>query len=771
MLTLKNLEPDSDAYGSKAAGLAQIRNAGLSVPAGLVITPFAVKYVLDNGAYAGLGRFMDDGLRELDRHRRQSSSRPLLVSVRSGAAVSMPGMMDTILNVGLTPQTVERVAQLYGEEFAYDLYARFLVQFGTLALGISPSAFDSPLPSGKARIDELRLTIFKQTRRPMIDDLRRQLEVAILAVGRSWNSERAIAYRQEHGISDDIGTAVIIQEMYFGNAPGGKSCSGVVLSRNPATGENEMAGEYVVAQGDEIVSGRITPLPIEQLQLNMPKAFFELQAGVKKLEAKLRKVVEVEFTVENDQLVFLQVRGARLQAKAAAKTAVDMVREGLITQSAALDLTRNLPRSFPVFEPVALDHALSNGGVLSRGLAASSGVAVGEAVFCPKKAVDWRKEGRNPILLRPDTSPDDFAGMLAADAFVTGRGGTTCHAAVVARGLGRPAVVAAKELFQHGSVTGVVEGEIVSVDGNTGAVFRGELPIRETVMDESFATLAKWKGELGDDKPRIRYPLRDQFFNGNDLLIDFYLTSLLDKELAGTPLEAVAAELRLSTHQYIADVLAMYLFIAVAGEARYYVWSKPFSSPDSTDYQNLRGGVKSVEDLPFTKALREFQVEYSNDRAPAQLKVLEYLSNAPLQQIIEFVDLVAKAFAEPRFKGTSVAGNLWAVIAETLAAYLKGEIPVSLFVDRVFDLRHNGGQLFDKHPMLRSKTNERRLKEQLDAKQKARNLQRLIANPLFRSQSEDVKTLLRRWERLNNGKQQRGNTPRAAHIQGAPVQA
>ncbi|HZU06021.1 MAG TPA: pyruvate, phosphate dikinase [Chloroflexota bacterium] len=495
--------------GGKGAGCAQMTRAGLPVPPGFTITTEACNAYYQAGKQfpPGLWEQVLAALRELEAKtgkRFGDRTNPLLVSVRSGAALSMPGMMDTVLNLGLNDATVEGLAALTGNpRFAYDAYRRFIQMFGRIVLGVPGERFDAIFEEYKRRagaqqdtdldaatlreiVAAFKQLIERETGRPFPTDPLEQLRLAIAAVFESWMGKRAVDYRNFYKIPHDLGTAVNVQTMVFGNL-GDDSGTGVAFTRNPITGEKQLFGEFLLnAQGEDVVAGIRTPMPIAKMAEVLPQAYQQLEAIARRLEATYRDMQDLEFTVERGRLYMLQTRTGKRSAQAALKIAVDMVREGLITREEAV--LRVEPEQVeqllvPHFEPAAVEEARQNGRLLTKGLNASPGVAVGRAVFDADRAAELGRAGERVVLVRPETSPDDIHGLIEAQGVLTARGGMTSHAAVVARGMGKPAVVGAEAIqldlaARRFAVDGriVQEGDWISLDGSTGEVFLGELP-------------------------------------------------------------------------------------------------------------------------------------------------------------------------------------------------------------------------------------------------------------------------------------------------------
>ncbi|MER3456591.1 MAG: pyruvate, phosphate dikinase [candidate division GAL15 bacterium] len=518
--------PMRDLLGGKGAGLAEMTRIGIPVPPGFTITTEACReYYRRGGQFPpGLWEEVQEALREVERRmgrRFGDPEQPLLVSVRSGAKFSMPGMMDTVLNLGLNDRTVEGLSRMTDNpRFAYDAYRRFVQMFGRIVLGVPGEVFEEVLEAAKRRdgqrrqdtdlsAEELRelvrrfLSLVRQhTGGEFPQDPFEQLRLAIRAVFGSWMGKRAVDYRRVHRIPDDLGTAVNVQAMVFGNL-GWDSATGVAFTRNPATGEKRLYGEYLPnAQGEDVVAGIRTPKPLEELAAEMPEAYRQLVEVAERLERHYRDMQDVEFTIERGGLWMLQTRAGKRTGAAAVRIAVDMVREGLVDERTAVlrvepELLAQLLH--PTVDESARQHAYQNAQFLTRGLPASPGAASGRMVLDPDRAEQLAARGERVILVRSETAPEDFHGMVAAGAILTARGGMTSHAAVVARGMGKPCVVGAEELVvdlqaRAVQVNGRVleEGTWITVDGSTGEVFVGELPTREPQLSGEFATFMEW---------------------------------------------------------------------------------------------------------------------------------------------------------------------------------------------------------------------------------------------------------------------------------------
>ena len=505
-----------DLLGGKGAGLAEMTRAGLPTPPGFTITTAACNDYFAAGEQLPAGLWDDvlDALHDVERQTGKGfgdPANPLLVSVRSGAKFSMPGMMDTVLNLGLNEATLAGLVKLTGNErFGWDAYRRFIQMFGRIVMDVKAERFDEPLEAAKhahgkdARdtdltVDDLKglVQAFKavvkaDTGRDFPADPLEQLDLAIKAVFASWFGKRANDYRNSQKIAHDLGTAVNVVTMVFGNM-GDDSGTGVAFTRNPNTGTGELYGEYLTnAQGEDVVAGIRTPSPISQLKSDMPTVYDEFQRIGKELEGHYRDVQDLEFTIERGKLYMLQTRSAKRTAAAAVRIAVDMVDEGVLTPAEAVGRIEpaqvdQLLRA--TFDPAALKTAKR----IVKGLNASPGAAVGRAVFDADTAVEWVGRGEKVILVRIETSPDDFHGMAVAEGIITARGGATSHAAVVARQIGKPCVAgsAALDVDYPGrsaacSITGIdfAEGDWLSLDGTTGDLYLGALATVEARFEE-----------------------------------------------------------------------------------------------------------------------------------------------------------------------------------------------------------------------------------------------------------------------------------------------
>jgi pyruvate, orthophosphate dikinase len=529
--------------GGKGCELAEMTNLGIPVPPGFTITTgaWAAYEAAGKKHPPGLWKQVENGLARLEAaagSRLGDPDRPLLVSVRSGARASMPGMMDTVLNLGLNDRTVEGLARrTRNERFAWDCYRRFFTIFGDVVLGIDRGAFDALLDHAKEEAgaktdaevptDALRALVAEQKRlveertgHPFPQDPLEQLRLAINAVFDSWWAKKAVDYRRIQRLSDDWGTAVTVMAMVFGNL-GNTSGTGVCFSRDPASGERRFFGEFLVnAQGEDVVAGIRTPEHVDDLERRMPKVYAQLVAIKDKLERHYRDMQDIEFTVQDGRLYILQTRSGKRTGAAAVRMAVEMVKEGLFD-----DRTIKSPeprRAMAIHtallrvEPGSLNQLLvqtvdprTTYTAIAKGLAATAAAAVGKVVLDPERAVEMALRGEKVILVRAETSPEDVAGMHVAEGILTSRGGLTSHAAVVARGWGKCCIVGAGDvvvdednhLFRAGKSV-VHEGQVITLNGATGEVIVGSLPLVDPELSEDFRQLLGWARQVATTKVR-----------------------------------------------------------------------------------------------------------------------------------------------------------------------------------------------------------------------------------------------------------------------------
>jgi len=513
--------------GGKGANLAEMTNLGIPVPPGFTITTEVCTYFMEKGSYPdGLEEQVAEGVARLEKAMGKkfgSAEDPLLVSVRSGARVSMPGMMDTILNLGLNDTTVRGLSAKSGDErFAYDSYRRFVQMYGNVVMGVEGEKFDSLIWDAKREdgvehdyqlspqrlrslVERFKGIVKESTGQDFPEEPWDQLWGAIGAVFKSWNNKRAISYRNINNIPHHWGTAVNVQAMVFGNL--GEDCAtGVAFTRDPATGERRFFGEYLPnAQGEDVVAGIRTPLPVnrnsggdpqESLEVKMPEIYRQLESIYQKLESHYKDMQDIEFTIQENKLWLLQTRNGKRTGRAAVRIAVDMVDEGLIDERTAV--TRVEPEQLEQLLHPMVDPKVK-AEPIAKGLPASPGAATGRVVFSVEEALEVSGKGDKVILVRVETSPEDVEGMKAAEAILTSRGGMTSHAAVVARGMGKCCVVGCgdiaidyeKRLFRAGGKT-VKAGDYITLDGTKGAVYEGRLPTVEPALDEYFQRFMTW---------------------------------------------------------------------------------------------------------------------------------------------------------------------------------------------------------------------------------------------------------------------------------------
>ena len=508
--------------GGKGANLAEMANLGIPVPPGFTISTEACTLYLGEGGYPK--EIETEILKAVDKLEKSTGKKigdkkdPLLVSVRSGARASMPGMMDTVLNLGLNDESVVGLAEKTGNmRFAYDCYRRFISMFGDVVLEVDFDKFEKKLEEEKKKnkiksdtdltVENLKSLV--ETYKKIIkenkgfdfpQDPEKQLFMTINAVFDSWNTQRAVIYRKLNNIPDDWGTAVNVQSMVYGNK-GNTSGTGVAFTRNPSTGENKFFGEYLInAQGEDVVAGIRTPSEISTLRDRIPAAYDQLIGICKKLETHFKDMQDIEFTIEDSTLFMLQTRTGKRTASSAAKIAVDMVNEGLIDKKTAV--MRVTPAQIdqllhPMIDPTAKQN------IIAKGLPASPGAAVGKVVFTPEDAERMKENGDKVILVRTETSPEDIGGMYVSEGVLTVRGGMTSHAAVVGRGMGKPCVVGCGEItiypdekkFFVGSIE-IKELDYITIDGSTGCVIMGQMPLIPPSISEDIEILLGWADEF-----------------------------------------------------------------------------------------------------------------------------------------------------------------------------------------------------------------------------------------------------------------------------------
>ncbi|MDD2427532.1 MAG: pyruvate, phosphate dikinase, partial [Eubacteriales bacterium] len=514
-----------ELLGGKGANLAEMTGMGLPVPQGFTITTEACNRYYDEGGVISEEIIQEivDAMKEEEERTGKvfgDPEKPLLVSVRSGSRASMPGMMDTVLNLGLNDEVVEGLAKLTeNERFAYDSYRRFIMMFADVVMEVHKDLFEEELDRIKAEkgvkldleltADDMKTVVknFKaiyerEKGEAFPQDPMAQLMESITAVFRSWNNPRALFYRQMNNIPSKWGTAVNVQEMVYGNM-GETSGTGVAFTRDPATGENVLYGEYLInAQGEDVVAGVRTPEPISHLQDQFPDIYDEFKKYADELELHYGDMQDLEFTIENGKLFILQTRSGKRTASAALKIAVDMVAEGILSREEAIlhiDPSQLDALMHPMFE----EKALAAADQIAKGLPASPGAATGKIVFSADQAFEMAKEGEKVILVRDETSAEDIHGMSAAEGILTARGGMTSHAAVVARGMGKCCVAGSSDIsinYAQGTMKAdgrtFHAGDWISLDGSTGTVYAGQIATKDAEQSDDFVTVMEWADEF-----------------------------------------------------------------------------------------------------------------------------------------------------------------------------------------------------------------------------------------------------------------------------------
>jgi pyruvate, orthophosphate dikinase len=670
-----------DLLGGKGANLAEMTSLRLPVPPGFTITTTACNERLRSGAFPeGLEREIDEHLRRLESRmsrRLGDTENPLLVSVRSGARYSMPGMMDTVLNLGLNDRSVLGLARQAGSDrFAYDSYRRFIQMFAKIVMGVPGDLFEDALERAKARkgpdardtdleavdlldlVERFKDIVREQSGRLFPDDPRQQLRMAIDAVFSSWNNERAKTYRKQYRIPDDLGTAVNVVAMVFGNL-GDDSGTGVAFTRDPATGEKGVYGDYLPnAQGEDVVAGIRNALPLAELNHLNPDAYRQLLQIMSTLEKHYRDMCDIEFTIEQGKLWMLQVRVGKRTGAAAVKMAVDMVGERLITRDEAVG--RVEPEQLdqllhPQFDPKA------KVDVLAKGLNASPGAAVGTAVFDADTAEGRAANGEDVILVRRETNPDDLHGMIAARGILTSHGGKTSHAAVVARGMGKPAVCGAEALkidtagrsFTSGSTT-VRDGDVISIDGTTGRIVVGKVALVEPKLSADFETLLSWADQLrqlnvrtnADDGPSA---VKARKFGAEGIGL------CRTEHMFGTPGDPrlpIFRQVILAAPQARAAQLALIQSEKEAAEAR----GKAKKAAEE-EVRKAKAVLKSPEASPYFEGLKKLLAGQRRDfeaifKAMDGLPVTIRLLDPPLHEFLPSSKELELAMATPTLKGS-----------------------------------------------------------------------------------------------------------------------
>lgn len=705
--------------GGKGAGLGVLSRLGLPVPPGLCVATLVSRHAmvhageLPEGLTAQLRAAMGR-VEERTGKRFGDPENPLLVSVRSGAEVSMPGMMDTILNLGINDAIAEGIARNRGGRFAYDCYRRFLTMYGSIVCKVEERLFEGA-PSTSDTCRRFRELIAKTTGTPVPEDPWEQLDRAVRAVIESWRNPRAVTYRRINGITDTLGTAITIQEMVYGNLDD-RSCSGVVFSRNVATGAPGLYGEFLpCAQGEDVVAGTHSPLPISAMEQWNGAVYRQLRESVELLERHYKAIVDVEFTVEDDVLHLLQCRAAQTSPEATATFAVHEVCRKRMTRDRAVALLSPKQSDLLAGRASLLESAVEEAvasGRTAMGQPASPGVAVGIAALTPTRAEELARQGERVILVRRDTDPDDLSGMVVAKGILTATGGTTCHAAVVARDLGVPAVVGMSCRLESLAVFEAIrEGDYVSLDGATGLVALDRLPIRQPEMTRELRLFHWWANRKRhrDRKPKLDSKWAQSVYGANRILCDVYLSDAMASASASSPLGVEANDLRIEVHHSAAKIFAVYLTLAVAVEL----------NQSSAYGASLHRAPEAAE-----KLFSEYRAFLGSTQA---LQFLSRLEAMPREKQIEFFALSSEVFSRGYFE-PGFGGRPWGVISETVQHFLEGQMSHTILVDHVFDLQHHGRKMFDKHPMLCNPlTNEELLQKQLSNKRNATTIEDLYA--------------------------------------------
>ncbi len=520
----------SGLLGGKGANLAEMSNLGINVPPGFTVTTEVCNYFIQNKSFPeNFDKELSSSIKKLQDYSGKvfgNSDNPLLLSVRSGAKISMPGMMDSILNIGLNDENVNHLSKVFNDErFALDSYRRLIQMYGNVVLGIDHKRFEAIIEN-KKRIDNLdsdaefnpehlqwiidayKNTIERFSSEPFPQDPQEQLIGSVKAVFNSWLNKRAITYRKINNIPENWGTGATVQTMVFGNL-NENSGTGVAFTRFPSTGKNELYGEYLMnAQGEDVVAGLRTPFPITKHEKNVdlslseehPKLHAQIREIATKLENHYKEVQDIEFTIENKKLYLLQTRKAKRTAQASVKIAVDMHNEKIVSKEEAINMV-DADSITSILHPQFVESQEKE--VFGKGLNASPGAAFGEIVFDADKAEEEANKGRNVILVRDETSPEDIHGMFSSVAILTTKGGMTSHAAVVARGMGRPCIVGAENLVIDYSKKIIStkektleEGDLISIDGSSGEIYIGELELEAATLSEEFSTLMNWCNEI-----------------------------------------------------------------------------------------------------------------------------------------------------------------------------------------------------------------------------------------------------------------------------------
>ncbi len=726
--------PDSKKdLGGKGAGLVELVKLGARVPHGFTITTAVARAYAQEGVMPKRVVFhLQQQVAALEKATGKRfgaavevGTMPLIVSVRSGAEVSMPGMMDTVLNLGLNWATTKALAITVDGRFAWDSYQRFLNMFGEVVLGIKKELFDDCknrllTRHGVSEIEQLSVAGLtelcgrylalteEESGKPFPHCAREQLLMAMEAVLRSWNNPRAQEYRRLNRISGNLGTAVNIQAMVMGNRDQ-NSCSGVAFSRNVVTGASGMWGEFLVrGQGEDVVAGIRKAPDIALMRQWNQGVYLELAQLVAKMERHRQRPVEIEFTVESGVLYILQVRDAKCTAAAAASVAVQFVWEKRWNKEQALAYVSKeavAALKAPGFHPMYLATAIKR-NLIGRGISASPGAAFGKVVTTSQAAVEAAARGEKVVLVRPDTSPDDLSGMIAAVAIVTYVGGATSHAAVVARGLAKPAVVSLNlEVGQK-----LTDGMEVSVDGS-GLVLLGEVEMAEQVNKKEVNIFLKWfahEEAKNWPKPRLNFDYVEQSERVETLIADFYLSDAMAREAQGKVLELEARTMRNQVHSAVAERLAMYMATAIGGELSHCKTKCDHSGELQVEHELLRA---------------HYGVDFNDESAWVRPNVVKRLRQLSAADHVRFAEVAVTCFTTVTWR-SAYGGKSWGAIAEALLGFLNGTLSHSVFADHAFDLQHNRGSVFGKNQMVTGDRDQ--IHDLLESKKHARTMEELF---------------------------------------------
>lgn len=738
--------------GGKGAGLAEMVRLGLPVPPGFTISTSLSRAIDQTKEFPKrLEWQLLDAMGKLERDTGKKfgdTKNPLLVSVRSGAPASMPGMMDTILNLGLTPKSVKALAAQTDFGFAYDTYRRFLKMFGETAIGMDFSAYEKKWAKEEKDAEWLAARYrshIKTKFGKFPDEPEDQIAWAIMAVIGSWRSKRAVAYRENQKIPNWWGTAVNVQAMVFGNM-GGDSGTGVVFSSNITTGEPGINGEWLPnAQGEDVVSGKFQPQKLETLKAAMPKVYDELVGHVERLEKHYNDVVDVEFTIERGKLFILQARKAKRTPSAAVHIVVHKVWDGLLTKEAAVKAIPEDQLKQVIVSRVDEIYANNYLTSFTQGEAVSQGAASGRVATTSEQAKAlFAAHGQKPILVVKDTTPDDLPGMLVSAGIVTCVGGATSHAAVVARGLGIPCVVGCAGLkFMPSYVmshTGVkLNGNtLATMDGSLGKVWAGQGKIAEAPKTRELRAFLRWL----TGSTAFRWPEPKLVINWGKpsrvegFLNDFYLMEAMLRSTASGSFRRDLEVLYRQKVPMMSEIIAGYLMIACAGELRHGVHPKG-------RYHDERPENKQGREL-MTALCKTYGLTDTKERSAVQKEVCEAVLKQPPEAHRKFM-ADAEIIFNGNWGGGHVGGPKWGNIAGVCRAYLCKEMPASILLDHAFDLQHNTGTVFNKRKDV-IEYNSGYLAKMLNIKKNESDINRLYAQltQVWSGMDPEVKALYER---------------------------